>query len=87
MFYSSGSSELPGRCPGPAGRGANSTPKPQQLKGAMTIGHCMLCLGHKITLTSNTGEGQKSLVPCIRRVTIFYADVKGGVQFFNLKTF
>ena len=32
----------------------------------------------KITVTSNNGEGHNFLVHGIRRVTIFYADVKGG---------
>ena len=34
-------------------------------------------IGTKITLTSNTGEGHNFLVHGIRRVTIFYADIKG----------
>ena len=35
-------------------------------------------IGAKITLTSNTGEGHNFLVYGIRKVTTFYADVKGG---------
>ena len=35
-------------------------------------------IGTKVTLTSNTGEGHIFLVHGIRRVIIFYADVKGG---------
>ena len=44
-------------------------PPNRQLSGA---------IGTKITLTSNAGEGHNFLVHGIGRVTIFYADVKGG---------
>ena len=51
-------------------------PPDPQLSGA---------IGTKIT--SNTGEGHNFLVHGIGRVTIFYADVKGGSRFFNLAIF
>ena len=41
-------------------------------------------IGTKSTLTSNTGESNNFFVHGIGRVTIFYADVKGGSQFFSL---
>ena len=44
-------------------------------------------IGTKITLTNNTEEVHNFLVHGIRRVTIFYADVKGGSQFFNFTIF
>ena len=44
--------------------------------------------GTKISLASNTGECHNFLVHGIRKVTIFYADVKGGTSsFFNLIIF
>ena len=50
--------------------GLQCSPDPQ-LSGTRTI-------GTKVTFTSNGGEGHNCLVHGIRRVTIFYADVKGG---------
>ena len=79
MFYGSGSSRLPGRCPAPA-RGL--TRSPAASGNDLLIACC--AFGAKITLASNTGVGHNFLVPLIMRVTIFYANAEEGFQLFNL---
>ena len=83
-FYGSGSSESFQGATVDSLR-ANGAPRAPAVRGNdLNLCHRMLCLWHKITLSSNTGDGHNFFVSGIRRVTVFYAYVKGGVQFFSL---